>query len=183
MTPQQQQQTPAPAYPTFQPAYQAPFGPAPARSNTKLIIAIVVIAVVVVAVIGSILAIGFFNSLGNTKVPQSLNIVRTTFSVPTGHYYYYSFSMTNSLDSNVAVNGTFSSSGGMIQTYVFNQTNYNIFQGNPNGGYSYYNSGQVASGTISANLPDGKGLYYLVFSNTGGSNDSVTANANVNYLL
>lgn len=183
MTPQQQQQTPAPAYPTFQAPYQAPFGPAPPRSNTKLIIAIVVIAVVVVAVIGSILAIGFFNGLSNTKLPQSLNIVRATISVPAGHYYYYSFSMTSSLDSNVAVNGTFSASGGMIQTYVFNQTNYNIWQGNPNGGYSYYNSGQVSSGTISANLPNGKGLYYLVFSNAGGSNDSVTANANVNYLL
>lgn len=174
---------PAPTYPTFQAPYQTPFGPTPPKSKTKLIIAIIVIAVIVVAVIGSIVAIGFFSGIGSTKVPQSLKIVNTTMSVPTAHYFYYSFQMTSSLDSNVVVNGTFSSSGGPIETFVFNQTNYNIWQGNPNGGYSYYNSGQVSSGVISANLPDGKGVYYLVFSNGGSTNDSVTANSNVNWLI
>jgi hypothetical protein len=164
------------------PQYQPPYPPAPNKSNTLLIIAIVLIVVVVAAVIGGILLFAYFAPF-STTTNHSLNMVNGLITVQPGYYNYY-FVTVPSGASSVVMNGTFTASGGSgnnIEVLVMDQTNYVNWQ-NGNQATSYYDSGQVTTGTISANLPGG-GTCYLVYSNTFSSvaSKNVQTTANVYY--
>src|SRR2546426_11571730 len=141
------------------PQTQTPYQPATAKSNTVLIIAIVMIAVVVDAVIGGILLFGAFNTLSSTTTQRSLNIINGLITVQPGQYNGYTLTIPSGA-SSVVVNGTFTSggSGNDIEVLVMDQTNY-VNWSNSHQANAYYDSGQVTTDTISANLPGG-GTYY-----------------------
>jgi hypothetical protein len=154
--------TPPPSYPT----YQQPYQPTPHKSNTTLIIAIIVIVVVVVGVLGAIAAIGFFNTVSTATTSHTNNIVNGLVTVPAGSYEYYQFSVPSGA-TLVTVSGPFTASGGSgndIDVFVVDQTNFVNWQ-NGHSATSYYDSGQVTTGTVNANLP-GSGTYYLVYNNS-----------------
>ena len=88
------------------PQTQTPYQPATAKSNTVLIIAIVMIAVVVDAVIGGILLFGAFNTLSSTTTQRSLNIINGLITVQPGQYNGYTLTIPSGA-SSVVVNGTF----------------------------------------------------------------------------
>src|SRR2546427_9414942 len=165
------------------PQTQTPYQPAPAKSNTVLIIAIVIIAVVVGAVIGGILLFGAFNTLSSTTTQRSVAIVNGVITVQPAQYYYYTLTVPSGATS-VTVSGTFTASGGSgndIEVLVMDQTNYVNWQ-NDHQANAYYDSGQVTTGTVSANLPGG-GTYYLVYSNAFStvSSKNVQTTANLYY--
>lgn len=157
---------PAPSYSpaSSYPAYQTPYPPPPPKkSNTKLIIVIVVVVIVVVGVIGSILALGALNSILSST--HSTILVNGVVTVQPGQYNYYQFVVPSGA-TTVIVSGSFSTSpsNSTIEVLVFNQANYVSWGGGAHAATPYYDSGQVASGTVNANLP-GSGTYYLIYNN------------------
>jgi hypothetical protein len=179
------QQPPTPSYtpPQSYPAYQTPYPPPPPKkSKTKLIIVIVIVVIVVIGVIGSILALGALNSILSST--HSTILVNGVLTVQPGQYYYYEFLVPSGATTAV-VSGSFSISPGTsstIEVLVFNQTNYVSWSGG-HAATSYYDSGQVASGTVNANLP-GAGTYYLVYSNSvyTAAVKSVQTTVNLTYI-
>ena len=177
--------SPTPSYPpaSSYPAYQTQYPPPPPKkSNTKLIIVIVVVVIVVVGVIGSILALGALNSIISST--HSRVLVNGVVTVQPGQYNYYQFVVPTGA-TTVFVSGSFSNSPSTntIEVFVFNQTNYVSWGGGAHAAIAYYDSRQVASGTVNANLP-GSGTYYLVYSNNATSSTvkSVQTTVNLTYL-
>lgn len=169
---------PSSSYPTYQTQYPPP---PPKKSNTKLIIVIVVVVIVVVGVIGSILALGAFNSILSST--HSRILVNGVVSVQSGQYNYYQFVVPSGA-TTVIVSGTFSvSASDTIEVFVFNQTSYVSWGGGAHAASSYYDSGQVASGTVNANLP-GAGTYYLVYDHgaSGSTVKNVQTTVTLTYL-
>lgn len=155
-----------------------------------LIVAVVLIVVVVVAVVGGVLLVGFVaNRVSNTiSKQQVVNIVNETITIQPGHYNYYWVNIpTGSTIIHIA--GTFTVSGGggyyggnYVEVLVMDQTNYanwqNQLQSSP-----LYDSGQVASGTISASLTT-SGKYYLIYSNNYSSTiKTVQTTASLYYYI
>ncbi len=89
-------------------------------------------------------------------------IVSGSYKVGPGQYRSFQFT----LNSPTTVTGSFSATatlGNNIIVYIFDQTEYDQYQrGQPTN--VLYNSGKVASGTVSVNLS--AGIYYLVLDNT-----------------
>jgi hypothetical protein len=171
------QQTPPPTW--SPPQYQAPYQPAPAKSNTALIIAIVIIVVVVGAVIAGALLLAVFTPTSLTT-QRSANIVNGLITVQPSQYNYYPLTIPAGA-SSVVVSGSFTASGGSgndIEVLVMDQTNY-VNWSNSHQANAYYDSGQVTTGTISANLPGG-GTYYLVYSNAFSSVSSKNVQTTAN---
>jgi hypothetical protein len=165
------------------PSYQPPYQPVPHRSNAGLIIAVIVIVVLVVAVAGAIFAATFFTPFSTTRSQYSGNIVNGLITVPAAGYEYYPFTVPSGVLS-IFVSGMFTASGGggnNIEVFVADQTNFVNWK-NGNSATSYYDSGQVTTGSISANLPV-PGTYYLVYSNTFSafSSKNVQTTANLHY--
>jgi hypothetical protein len=81
--------------------------------------------------------------------------------------YTYSRFDAPSGATNVSLQGDFTASGGLgndIQAYVLSEADFVNWQ-NRHASSSYYNSGKVTVGKITASLPAGAGTYYLVFDN------------------
>ena len=175
-----------PAYPSYGPSYQTPYQhpyqqQQPARSNTKIIIAVVIIIVVVVGALGAYAAYTFFNTLPFAQHSQV--ITNTILTVQPSSYDYYQFTVpTTAILPNVS--GNFTASGGSgndIEVLVMDQVNFVNWQNNHAFTYNY-DSGQVTTGNIYASLP-GTGTYYLVYSNafSSASTKTVQTVVDLNY--
>jgi hypothetical protein len=158
--------------------------PPPAKSNTTLIIAIIIIVVVVVAVIGGIAAVAFYNfaatSTSTLRTPRSANIVNGLITVQAGGYNYYPFTLAAG-STGISVSGSFTASGGSgndIEVFVMDESNF-INWRNGHQASSYFSSGQLTTGTISASLPS-TGAYDLVYSNTFSTFSSKNVQTTVN---
>jgi len=143
-----------------------------------------VIVVVVVAVIGGIFAIAVFNiaSTSNltSRLPRSANIVNGLITVQAGGYNYYFFTLPAG-STSISVSGSFTASGGSgndIQVFVMDDANF-INWKNGYQASSYYSSGQLTTGTISANLPS-PSTYDLVYSNAFSTVSSKNVQTTVN---
>lgn len=141
-----------------------------------------IVVVVVVAVFASIIAIGTFNVLRTATMQHSANIVNGLISVPAGSHEDYAFTAPPS-STVISVTGSFTASGGSgndIVVLVMDQTNFVNWE-NGHQASAYYNSGQLTTGTISAELPS-SGTYYLVYSNTFSVFSSKTVQTTANLL-
>lgn len=88
-------------------------------------------------------------------------IVDSVVTVEAGEYVDYKFS----IPSQASVSGNFTASGGSgndIRVLILDETSY-INWVNGHDVSTYYDSGQMTTGRITASLP--KGNYYLVYSN------------------
>ena len=167
-----------------QPQPWYPPQPPPQKSNTTLIIVIVLVVVIAVGVVGAIAAYSFVNfaarNTANLRLPHSLNLASGQITVPASNYYYYYFTIPASA-TGITVTGSFTvTGGGQIQVLVMDQASFNNWKANY-GFTSYYNSGQVTSGTITASLP-GSGTYDLVYSNPSTTDKNVQTTAYLYYL-
>lgn len=93
---------------------------------------------------------------------KTQTIVDSVITVEAGKYVNYQFSVP----SQASVSGNFTASGGSgndIRVLILDETSY-INWVNGHNVSTYYDSGQITTGKITAKLP--KGNYYLVYSNT-----------------
>jgi len=107
-------------------------------------------------------------------------VLDSQFSVAAHSFRYYKFSLPEG-SVNVAVVGEFTSAADVpeakgkskaaapetdnqIQVTVLSDAAFTIWQ-NGYGATSLYDSGNVAHGTVQADIPPGAGIYYLVFNN------------------
>jgi hypothetical protein len=162
--------------PTIQP--KAP------NTTRNILLAVLVVAIVIVSFMALWLAVLNSGSSGGEKgiIPTShtLNLVNGLLTINPHAYYYTTFTVPNGA-SNVQVYGTFTASGGSgndIIVYVMDDTNFVNWQ-NGHSASTYYNSGQVTTGTISAILPSG-GTYCLVYDNSFSIISQKNVNTQVN---
>ena len=134
-----------------------------------MIIVIVLVVVIVVGVVGAIAAYSYINfatsNTSNLRLPRSVNLVNGQITVQPGQYNYYYFTIPTGA-TGITLTGSFTASGGGgndIEVLVMDQTNFANWQ-NRNQFSSYYDSGQVTTGTVHASLP-ASGTYDLVYSN------------------
>ncbi len=109
------------------------------------------------------------------------NIVNSVISVEAGKYVYYQFSVP----SQASISGDFTAFGGSgndIKIIILDETAY-INWINGHSVSTYYNSGQMTTGSITASVP--KGNYYLIYSNTFSalSNKNVKTNVDLSYTI
>ncbi len=112
-------------------------------------------------------------------VTKTENIVDGVVTVEAGKYVDYKFSAPN----QALVSGNFTASGGSgndIRVLILNETAYTNWV-NGHDVSTYYDSGQLTTGSITASVP--KGNYYLVYSNTFStvSSKSVTTKVTITY--
>ena len=133
---------------------------------------IIVLAIIWVAASDNPFAQGVQEGVG-WKHDQA--ILDSPFSVSAHTFRYYKFALPEG-SMHVAIVGEFSSaadptsrpkgtsSENNIEVYVLSEPAFTVWQ-NGYGASSVYESGRVAKGHIESDLPDGAGIYYLVFSN------------------
>ena len=107
-------------------------------------------------------------------------VVDIPFSVSAKNFRYYKFNLPEA-STNVAIVGDFTvlpDAGGRkndskrmaaqpdsgIEVYVLSESSFAIWQ-TGYGTSSVFESGRMAQGKISADLPPGAGVYYLIFNN------------------
>ncbi len=93
---------------------------------------------------------------------KTQTIVDGVVTVEAGKYVNYQFSVP----SQASVSGNFTASGGSgndIRVLILDETSY-VNWINGHNVSTFYDSGQITTGSITASLP--KGSYYLVYSNT-----------------
>jgi hypothetical protein len=128
----------------------------------------VAVGVILVAVI--LLAALYLHNPKPASTPVVSSIVDATFTVDSGSYTYYNFTVYSG-PTNAAipdtVQGTFNVSNGQentIRVYIMDGANFedwkNGFDSN-----KYYDSGESSDGSVTATLSS-SGTYYLVFDNT-----------------
>ncbi len=128
---------------------------------------------------------------------QDRIILDSAFSVGPHTFRYYKFALPEG-SLNVAVVGQFTSAADSrsasnrkdkskdadketdnnIEVYVLSEPAFTVWQN----GYatsSLYESGEVAAGTVQADVPAGAGIYYLVFSNKAAPKSSKAVHATV----
>ncbi len=89
-------------------------------------------------------------------------VVDSIITVEPGKYVNYQFSVP----SQATVSGNFTASGGTgndIRVLILDETSY-VNWANGHSVSTYYDSGQITTGRITATIPEGK--YYLIYSNT-----------------
>ena len=126
-------------------------------------------------IISILLTIGLWTEW-NRPTHYVSNLVNGLLTINGGSYQYYQFTVPSGA-SGIQVTGTFTASGGSgndIKVFVLDSTSFVNWK-NGHTVSTYYNSGQLTTGTISATLPSG-GTYYLVYDNTF----SVFSQKNVN---
>lgn len=87
-------------------------------------------------------------------------------TVPASNFTYYKLPVPLGA-TDVRVQGRFSATGGAgndIEVYLLNQDSFTNWQNGHTAG-TFYNSGKVTVGELSATLPNDAGTYYLVFDN------------------
>lgn len=109
------------------------------------------------------------------------NIANGVIPVGAGSYYYYQFS----IPTQASISGDFTAFGGSgndIIVVLIDETAY-INWINGHSVSAYYNSGQMTTGSITANVP--KGNYYLIYSNkfSSFSDKNVKTNVDVSYTI
>lgn len=109
------------------------------------------------------------------------NIVNSVIPVGAGKYVSYQFSVP----TQASISGDFTAFGGSgndIEVVILDETAY-INWINRHQVQTYYNSGQMTTDSITANVPAGK--YYLIYSNTFStlSNKNVKTNVDVSYTI
>jgi len=123
-------------------------------------------------------------------------IVDAAFSVGPHTFRYYKFTVPEG-SANVAVVGQFKSAAGSaagnnnagdenkevevdngIEAYVLTEPEFKVWQ-KGSADSSLYDSGNVAEGTVLADIPAGVGIYYLVFSNKSAPKTSKAVHATV----
>jgi hypothetical protein len=101
-----------------------------------------------------------------TKKPRSVPVSDHALTINQLGYSYVKIEVPQRA-SSVAIQGNFTASGGggnTIEVFVFSESGYENWQKQQ---YAdpFYSSGRVSMDTIQANLPSGKGTYYLVLNN------------------
>ncbi len=110
---------------------------------------------------------------------KTQTIIDGLVTVEPGKYVSYQFSVP----SQATVSGNFTASGGSgndIRVLILDETSYTNWINGHNVS-TYYDSGQMTTGSIAANVP--KGSYYLVYSNmfSIASTKSVKTKVDVTY--
>lgn len=121
-------------------------------------------------------------------------ILDTPFSVTPHNFHYDKFDLPEG-SMNISIVGQFTSTADKktagakakdgadgddneIEVYVLNEAAFAVWQN----GYatsSVYESGRVSQGSMSAELPGGAGVYYLIFSNKFSARNAKNINATV----
>jgi hypothetical protein len=120
-------------------------------------------------------------------------IVDNSFSVAARNFRYYKFALPQG-SMHVTIVGEFSASGDAhsgkgsaqsadnadnnVEVYVMSEAAFVAWQNGYNG-TNVYESGRVSHGTLQAQLPDGAGIYYLIFNNKFAPNTAKHVNADV----
>jgi hypothetical protein len=132
--------------------------------KTRTTIALVLLLALVIAAM-----IFAYDSWGSnlphsTPIPETRVLLNGTITV-SPYFYYIQFDVPSyAFSSSIHVTGNFSVvESGTISVYIMNETCFNNYWNFPSSGFvPNYDSGQVASGDIDVNLPNG-GMYYLVY--------------------
>ncbi|MFZ0730976.1 MAG: zinc ribbon domain-containing protein [Candidatus Sulfotelmatobacter sp.] len=115
--------------------------------------------------------------LVGSKHDQTIIETETPFTLQAHSFRYYKFDLPEG-STHVAIVGQFAASaaankketttaeppGNAIEVFVLSEPAFTVWQK----GFatnSVYESGLVSNGTMQSDLPDGAGIYYLVFSN------------------
>jgi ribosomal protein L40E len=117
-------------------------------------------------------------------------IVDNSFSVAAHNFRYYKFGLPQG-SMHVSIVGQFSASSDTrngkgsgqnadnnVEVYVMSEAAFVAWQNGYNG-MNVYESGRVSHGTLQAELPDGAGIYYLIFNNKFAPNTAKSVNADV----
>jgi len=135
----------------------------------RILLALVLVCLVWVAVSANPFAQGIKELLGSK--PDQL-VLQKQFIVPPHGFRYYTFNLPHD-SKDVMVVGHFAATvssqdgnpaSGEIEVYVFNESSFADWLKGSNMS-PIYGSGKAAQARLSSNLPDGSGVYYLVFSN------------------
>jgi hypothetical protein len=121
---------------------------------------------VAIGIICIIILLVAFWAAWNRPTRYISNLVNGLLTINAGSYEYYSFTIPSGA-SDIQVSGSFTASGGSgndIRIYILDSTSFTNWK-NGHSVSTYYNSGQMTTGTISATLPS-SGTYYLVYDNT-----------------
>jgi len=116
-------------------------------------------------------------------------IVHNQFSVSAHNFRYYKFALPQG-SMHVSIVGQFDASGDAqgkasaqsadnnVEVYVMSEAAFVAWQ-NGYSGTNVYESGRVSHGTLQAELPDGAGIYYLIFNNKFAPSTAKRVNADV----
>jgi hypothetical protein len=113
------------------------------------------------------------------KKQHTDTISNPELSVNATGYSYFKLDIPSHATS-VHFDGTFTASGGSgndVEAYVLSEQDFLNWQ-NGHDSRSLYNSGKVTTATISVDLPDDAGVYYLVFNNRFSLFSPKTVNVN-----
>ena len=147
----------------------------------RKILASVLIVFIVAGSVGAVVILSKKNP-SSPPIPHTIQVVNGTADVEAGAYLDYQFTIPPNA-SNIHVSGTFTvqgSSGSGITVYIFDGTNFNVYENGGDFG-GLYQSGQTTTASISSNL-DTSGNYYLVLDNTLSTNQkTVNIQANATY--
>jgi hypothetical protein len=151
--------------------------PVKAKSHAARNSAIIIVLLFIVGI-----GVGFWVTR-NRPTDYVSNLVNGLLTINGGNYQYYQFTVPSGA-SGIQVSGTFTASGGSgndIKIYVLGSTSFVNWK-NGHSVSTYYNSGQMTTGTISATLPS-DGTYYLVYDNTFSlfSQKNVNTQATLSY--
>jgi hypothetical protein len=148
------------------------------------------IFVLLAVIILSTLAIVVFLSVSGTSLVPPPNT--TTLSVLSGsqvvqpsNYIYFTFTLGDRYLSNYLIgNFTSSGSGGDngIRMFLFNETNFKIFQSTGIAVGVIYETGLVSSGNLDVKLPQIDAEYVVVFDNSLDVSNSKTISGSI-YLI
>lgn len=123
-----------------------------------------------------------FQDLVGSKHDQTIIETENPFTIQPHSFRYYKFDLPEG-STRVAIVGQFSATAAgnrkvvptseppdnAIEVFVLSEPAFTVWQK----GFatnSVYESGLVSSGTVQSDLPDGAGIYYLVFSNKASPN-------------
>ncbi|HKS74238.1 MAG TPA: zinc ribbon domain-containing protein [Terriglobales bacterium] len=132
-----------------------------------------------------------FQDLIGSKHDQTIIETDTPFTIQPHSFRYYKFDLPEG-STRVAIVGQFSASAAAnkkqaatseppdnaIEVFVLSEPAFTVWQK----GFatnSVYESGRVSSGTVQSDLPDGAGIYYLVFSNKASEKTAKQVTATV----
>jgi hypothetical protein len=117
----------------------------------------------------------------STPMPYTIQVVNGIANVAAGTYLDYKFNIPSGA-SNISISGTLTAQGGSgndIKVYIFGSTDFDNYK-NGNDFTALYQSGQVKSTSISANIPS-SGTYYLVLDNKFSTTTDKTVNIQATY--
>ncbi|MHB8702456.1 MAG: hypothetical protein ACYC7D_15745 [Nitrososphaerales archaeon] len=159
------------------------------RRSTKLAMAFIKRFLIILAIIFLILLISYFNVPSLLSPSQTstttLNIQTGLLSIAPSRFMYIKMNIDPNTHKAFVV-GNFTSTGSTgdnaIRVFLVNQTEFQTFQSSGQANESVFSTGEISSGTINAQIPQGGGQYYLLFDNSFDSSTAKSVNATVNLL-